>query len=126
MQEFFLTFQRQISGNELKVIGNDQDREYWALRTIASTAQLEEIMVMQRRFMLGGMRDPTASVLTIVVTGLEEAVFRCTMVDRDELWDWITSRPEPTEAEIKCKRLVQAASAATGMRIEVTSIIISR
>ena len=126
MQEFFLTLQRQVSGNRFKQFESDPDREYWALRRIADASVLEEVMVMQRRMMLGAMRDPTASVLTIVVTGLEEALVRCTMVYRDEFWDWATGKTEPTEAEIKTKRLVQAASAANGMRVEVTSIITSR
>ena len=126
LQEFFLTVQRQVSGNTIKKFENDTDREYYALRKIATSSLLEEVMVMQRRMMLGAMRDPTASVLTIVVTGLEEALVRCTMVYRDDLWDWITGKSEPTESEIKTKRLVQAASAATGMRIEVQSIITSR
>ena len=126
LQEFFLTVQRQVSGNAFKKFENDPDREYWALKSIASPSLLEEVMVMQRRMMLGAMRDPTASVLTIVVTGLEEALVRCTMVYRDELWDWFTGKPEPTESEIKAKRLVQAASAAAGMRVEVTCIITSR
>ena len=126
LQEFFLTVQRQISGINFKKFENDPDREYWALRSVTMPSMLEEIMVMQRRMMLGAMRDPTASVLTIVVTGLEEAVVRCTMVYRDEIWDWFSGRPEATESEIKAKRLVQAASAASGMRVEVTSIITSR
>ena len=126
LQEFFLTVQRQLAGNSFKKFENDPDREYYALKSLTTPSFLEEIMVMQRRMMLGGMRDPTATVLTIVVTGVEEALVRCTMVYRDELWDWITSRPKPTESEIRAKRLVQAASAANGMRIEVTSIITSR
>ena len=126
LQEFFLTVQRQLAGNSFKKFENDPDREYYALKSLTTPSFLEEIMVMQRRMMLGGMRDPTAMVLTIVVTGVEEALVRCTMVYRDELWDWITSRPKPTESEIRAKRLVQAASAANGMRIEVTSIITSR
>ena len=126
LQEFFLTVQRQLSGNRFKKFHNDPNREYYALQSITNPSNLEEVMVMQRRMMLGGMRDPSATVLTIVVTGVEEALVRCTMVYRDELWDWITNRPKPTESEIRAKRLVQAASAANGMRIEVTSIITSR
>lgn len=126
MQEFFLTVQRQLSGNSFKNFMNDPDRQYHALRSITSASILEEILVVQRRMMLGGMRDPTATVLTIVVNGLEEALVRCTMVYRDDFLDWVTGKPEPTEAEVKAKRLVQACSAASGMRIEVTSIITSR
>ena len=127
LQEFFLTFQRQLQSAVCKEkFKDDPDREYWALISIANPSFLEELMVVQRRMMLGGMRDPTAAVLTIIVTGLEEALVRCTMVHRDEFWDWITGRPESTESDVKARRLVQAASAATGMRIEVTSIITSR
>ena len=126
LQEFFLTVQRQVTSNTFKKFENDPNREYYALRAMFTPSIIEEIMVMQRRMMLGAMRDPTASVLTIVVTGLEEALVRCTMVYRDEFWDWITGKVEPTESEIKTKRLVQAASAANGMRVEVTSIITSR
>ena len=126
MQEFVLTVQRQVGGDWFKRIENSPDHEYWALRCIGNPSHLEEVMVMQRRMMLGGMRDPTATVLSIVVTGLEEALVRCTMVYRDELWDWVTGRPKPTEAKLKGKKLIQAASAACGMRVEVTSIITSR
>ena len=126
LQEFFLTVQRQLSSNRVFKLENDPDREYWALRWITSASSLEEMMVMQRRMMLGAMRDPTASVLTVVVTGLEEALVRCTMVYRDEFWDWVTGKTGPTESEIKTKRLVQAASTANGMRVEVQSIITSR
>ena len=126
LQEFFLTVQRQISSNEFKKFENDPDREYWALKMLATPSLIEEVMVMQRRMMLGAMRDPTASVLTVVVTGLEEALVRSTMVYRDEFWDWATGKAEPTESEIKTKRLVQAASTANGMRVEVQSIITSR
>ena len=126
LQEVFLTVQRQLSGKSFKKFENDPDREYWALKSIAIPSLLEEVMVMQRRMMLGAMLDPNAAVLTIVVTALEEALVRCTMVYRDDLWDWITGKPEPTESEIKTKRLVQAASTANGMRIEVQSIITSR
>ena len=126
MQEFFLTIQRQLSSARMEAFENQPGREYWTLLYVGEGSVTEELMVMQRRMMVGGMRDPTATVVTIVVTGLEEAFVRCTMVYRDELWDWIISRPEPDEAKLRTKRLVQSANAANGMRIEVTSIITTR
>ena len=48
------------------------------------------------------------------------------MVYRDELWDWLNGKDKPSQAEIRSRRLVQAANAANGMRIEVTCIITSR
>ena len=126
IQEFFLAYGRQTQAKNFKKFENDPELEYWALRYLGMASLVEEVMVMQRRMMLGAMRDPTAAVLTIVVNGIEEALVRCTMVYRDEFWDWITGSQVPTESEIKTKRLVQAASAATGMRVEVQSIITSR
>ena len=127
MQEFSLTVQRQISGSQLMSrFENDPNLEHLALRRIALPSILEEVMVMQRRMMLGAMHDPVAAAVAIVVNGLEEAIVRCTMVYRDELWAWASGRPELNEAELRATRLVQAASAANGMRIEVTCIITSR
>ena len=125
-QEFFLTIRRQVSCKNFKTFENDPDREYWVLRKIAQHSAFEEMMIMQRRMMIGCMRDPVASMLTVVVTGLEEALVRSTMVYRDKFWDRITGNTEPTEAEIETKRLVQSASTANGMRTEVTCIITSR
>ena len=126
MQELFLTIQRQYGTTAIKHLENDPNRNYILLNQTTSTAMLEEVMSIQRRMMLGCMRDPTATVLTIVMTGLEEALVRCTMVYRDELWDWFTGRSKPTEAEMKHKRLFQIIGAANSMRIEVTCIITSR
>ena len=126
MQELFLTAQRQIgSESYFKKYQNDPNREYHALRSIAVASVTEEALVLYRRMMLGAMLDPTAAVLAIIVTGLEEACVRSTMVYRDELWDWLTNR-QPTQPELKARRLVQAASTANSMRIEVTSIVTSR
>ena len=127
MAELFLTVQRRVSSSNFpQGAESESEREHHALRSIANSSNLENMMVMQRRMMLGAMRDPIASTLAIVVNGMEEAIVRCTMVYRDQLWDWAIGKPEPTEAEVKRIRLVQAASAANGMRIEVTAIITSR
>ena len=126
MQELFLTVQRQYGTNTMKDFEKDPNRDYLAMVQMTTTGMLEEVMSIQRRMMLGCMRDPTATVLTIVVTGLEEALIRCTMVYRDELWDWFTGTSKPTEAEMRHKRLFQVIGAANSMRIEVTCIITSR
>ena len=126
LQELFLTVQRQLGGNKFQKFTRDPNREYYALRSISSASILEESLVLQRRVMLGCMRDPTATLLSIVVTGLEEALVRCTMVYRDQVWDRLMGRPALDRSEIKAKRLVQAAGAANAMRIEVSSIITTR
>ena len=83
-------------------------------------------MALNRRFMLGAMRDPTTTLFAVVVTGLEEAILRCTMASRDKLWDWVFDNEEPTGARLAWRQRVQSASAANSMRVEFTSIIVSR
>ena len=97
-----------------------------ALTETKAAMFVEEFLVMYRRMMLGGMRDPTATIFAIVVNGLEEALVRCTIVYRDELWRWLCGLPEPTKAECESTRLVQGASVAQAMHVEVTCIITSR
>ena len=118
--------QRQISCNEYNKLEKEPNREYHALNSIYASSTLEEIMIVQRRMMLGGMRHPSATVLTIIFTGVEETLVRCTMMYRDEFWDRIAGGTKSVDSSIEAKRLVQAASIATSMRIEVTSIITCR
>ena len=125
MQELILTYQRQPRAKYEKFI-DDPDREHFALRSLALASLLEECLTLFRRLMLGAMRSPTTTMLAVVVTGLEEAVLRCTISARDDLWDWFTGAEKPTSARLAWRRLVQAASAANSMRAEVTSIVVSR
>ena len=120
-----MTYQRQPRKRYEKFIG-DPDREYYALRSVATASMLEETMILFRRMMIGAMRSPTTTIVAVVVTGLEEAIIRCTMAARDDLWDWITGAEKPAGAKLAWRRLVQAASAANAMRSEVTSIVVSR
>ena len=125
VQELLMTYQRQPREKYFKFIG-DPDRQHFALRSIFFPSLFEEVMVLNRRFMLGAMRDPTTTLFAVVVTGLEEAVLRCTMATRDKLWDWFVDNEEPTGARLAWRQCVQAASAANAMRVEITSIIVSR
>ena len=120
-----MTYQRQPRAKYEKFIG-DPDHEHFALRSVTNASVLEEALTLFRRLMIGAMRSPTTTMLAVVVTGLEEAVLRCTMAARDDLWDWFTGAEKPTGARLAWRRLVQAASAANSMRVEVTSIIVSR
>ena len=53
------------------------------------------------------MTDPATALLTVVVTGLEEAVMRCTLTLRDDAWEWINGMPaELSEAEQMFKKAV--------------------
>ena len=83
MHEFVMTMSRLNNtrqAHELAV--NDPKRNYFALVVMSGSFALEHIFVMYRRCMLGSMRDPSAVVLAIVLTALEEAILRSTMVYR--------------------------------------------
>ena len=106
LQEFVMTVQRSGAGDdkkELEVIINNPDMHYHALGNMGTAFYLETVLVMQRRSMLGCMIDPTATIVAIVLTALEEAILRSTMVYRDQFFDKLTGRRKPTEAELRHK-----------------------
>ena len=61
------------------------------------------------------IKDPTAVMLAIVLTGLEEVVMRSTMVERDNFFRWLQGLPEPTEDELKLQQRMWSASTAMAM-----------
>ena len=56
--------------------------------------------------MLGAMQDPTAIVLAIVLTALEEAILRSTMVARDTYFRELLGLPELSDAELSYQRKI--------------------
>ena len=105
---------------------SDPKLHYHVLGRLGSSFVLETFMVMFRRTMLGAIRDPRVVVAAIVITALEEALARSTMVYRDTLLAKLLGKPEPSAAELTLQRKIWACSAATSMYIELTSIITCR
>ncbi len=95
LQEFILTSLRLIAIREMR---------YNRLKAAVAYGVVEEILVVQRRIMVGAMRDPMAAVLTIIFTALEEALLRCTLAYRDELWHWLRGLPTPSEMQMEDNR----------------------
>ena len=54
--------------------------------------------------MLGVIVDPTVVVLALIITGLEEALMRCTMVHRDNFMRWLLGKKDPTSEEQALER----------------------
>ena len=81
---------------------------------------------MYRRMMVGSIVDPTAQVVAIVLTALEEAVLRSTMVARDTYVAKLRDGRDMTGPELEQQRRVWAASSASSMYIELVSIITCR
>ena len=76
--------------------------------------------------MVGGIRNPQVQAMSIILTAVEEAFLRATLVSRDTaLARWL-GRPEMSDAELSYQRKVWAASSGMGMLIEVVSIITCR
>ena len=87
---------------------------------------LEMLFGMYRRMMIGGIVDPRFQVIAIVLTALEEAALRSTMVLRDTFFAKLHDGRDMTGAELANQRRVWAASSASSMYIELVSIITAR
>ena len=93
----------------LEDIKNNPKMHYHMLRWGSKEYLVEYVMVMYRRVMVGHMLDPTASVVAVVLTAVEEAIMRSTLVQRDNLFDWLLGRPEATGADLEHKVRLFAA-----------------
>ena len=84
MAELILTLERLTTQGENKraqdLVVNDPKRHYHALRNMKTAFLMEHLFVFLRRSLIGAMRDPSAIILAIVTTALEEAILRSTMV----------------------------------------------
>ena len=76
--------------------------------------------------MLGAMRDARVVVAAIVLTALEEALARSTMVYRDTVLAKFLGQPELSATELVLQRKIWACSSAMSMYIELSSIITCR
>ena len=106
LHEFMMTFQRnnsRFTETQLQIILNDPKMHYHSLVSMNAAFALEYILVMYRRMMIGCMIDPAASIVAVVLTALEEAIMRTTMVSRDNFFNRLMGRPETTGAELEEK-----------------------
>ena len=108
------------------MILKDPKLHYHVLARLGSTFGLEAVFIMYRRIMLGAISNPSVAVAACVLTALEEAVFRATMVHRDNFVSKLFGKPEPTAAQLILQRKLWSAASAMSMYTEITSIITSR
>ena len=104
VQELILTFLRLGNTSSAAVDESVVENRFNNVKGMIAYTVVEEILVVQRRMMLGAMRDPMTAVLTIIFTALEEAALRCTLTYRDELWIWLMGLPTPSEMEMENNR----------------------
>ena len=78
-------------------------------------------MVTLRRIILGTFREPSMAIIAIVLTGLEEAGLRTTMIYRDRFFDG--NDDKPTATELVVKRKIWASSIVMSMFTEFVAII---
>ena len=72
------------------------------------------------------MRNPMMSILAVVITALEEAALRTTLVWRDKMMREVVGQRERRDYEEQLLHEDQSASAAASMFHEVTSIVTCR
>ena len=69
-----MTLQRLASFAKYKEYVGNKKLAYYALRSLQYAGMLGEVLSMYRRMMIGCMQDPLIQIVTIVVTGVEEAL----------------------------------------------------
>ena len=108
MYELVMSTQRVVppyySLQHLEMAKNDPKRHYYPLTKLGGAFLLENIFIMFRRSLLGAMRDPNAVIFAIVLTALEEAILRSSMVFRDTYFRKLLGRPKMTDAELALQR----------------------
>ena len=116
----------RFTKQQLQIVLNNPKMKHHVLDQLGGAFLLESLFGMYRRMMIGAIVDPYAQVIAIVLTALEEAALRSTMVFRDTVFARIRDGREMTGPEIELQRMVWAASSATSMFIELVSIITCR
>ena len=73
--------------------------------------------------MLASMSNPYAALVAIVITALEEAVLRTTMVYRDDYFRWLIGAPEEPPHLLQLRQEEQSITTAANMFHEMSSIM---
>ena len=115
-----------MSAKEREMVLKDPSLHYHHFVQLHTAFLLESLFVMYRRIMLGAIRNPSVAVAACILTALEEALLRSTMVHRDTFIARLLGKTEPTAAEIIIQRKIWSAASAMSMYTEITSIITGR
>ena len=108
LYEIVMTAQRlrppYINAQHYEIALKDERRHYYPLTKLGSAFMLEQIFTLYRRAMIGIIRDPSAVVLAVAFTALEEAIIRSTMVIRDTWVSRLLGYPEKGDEELAMQR----------------------
>ena len=85
-----------------------QPRAYAFLESCRTPFLIEAVFIHYRRSMLGIIKDPTAQMLALVITGLEEALMRCTMMSRDSFMRWLLGTDDLSKEQQELEREIWA------------------
>ena len=89
----------------------------------------EILLIMMRRFLIGAIQDPQYATIAILITGVEEAVLRCTLVDRDRFirkWLYAEDEDDVSEEDRAAQHRVWAVSIMNTMQQEFIAIVLCR
>ena len=92
---------KTFTEEQRELVVKDPKMHYHTFARLNMSFLLENILVTYRRMMLGCMIDPQATILAVILTALEEAVLRSTMVYPDTFFNWLQGLPELSGAELE-------------------------
>ena len=121
--EVVATIQRQGKGFRYMNLQSMDRYGHLPLSLLMQPGLIECTFAFYRRFMIGMMVDPGASIVAVVLTGLEEAIMRCTMVPRDKTYRFLVNEAELGGEADKRQKQVWACSSANSMIFEIVAII---
>ena len=87
---------------------------------------VELILVMLRRMLIGGINDPQYATIAILITGIEEALLRCTLIERDLFIRSFFTDEAPSDEQMEYQRGVWAMTIMNTMQAELIAIILCR
>ena len=87
---------------------------------------IESMLVFARRCMMQSIGDKRLTIIAIVVTAVEEALLRATLVQRDLWFRRVRGQRSLTDAEQKVANIVEMAAINNSMLIELNAIFLAR
>ena len=98
-------FVKKMTAHKGKITEYEKSKVYMEkmrstiMNEMALVSLVECIMIFYRRFMIGVIVDQNILIIAVAITGIEEILFRSTLVPRDRLIRAVLNQPIETEAE---------------------------
>ena len=104
----------------------DPKREHLELSAVGLNLFAEFQAIIFRRMLLQGIKSTGLATIALLVTGLEEAVIRMTILPRDRLVRKLFGMPKPTPEQADGHNRIVSIMLTASMCMELSSIILCR